>query len=181
MALSFCVLMMAGFETNWRRKWQPTPVFLPGVFHGQRNLVGYSPWGHKESDKTEWLTHFETNYGYYAENNLDQMVYIVTEHGADFMQNAAETLRPSVLRVTDSIGQEVMAMQRPFKCICFCCPYSGQEVREWKSNPLFLPDPAVHHMVVLFPKPWKWGFSLALTSQYGRRFGGGENLINQFN
>ena len=29
----------------WRRKWQPTPVFLPGKFHGQRSLVGYSPWG----------------------------------------------------------------------------------------------------------------------------------------
>ena len=34
----------------WRRKWQPTPVFLPRKFHGQRNLAGYSPWGHKESD-----------------------------------------------------------------------------------------------------------------------------------
>ena len=31
----------------WRRKWQPTPVFLPGKAHGQRSLVGYSPWGHK--------------------------------------------------------------------------------------------------------------------------------------
>ena len=31
----------------WRRKWQPTPVFLPGKSHGQRSLVGYSPWGHK--------------------------------------------------------------------------------------------------------------------------------------
>ena len=29
----------------WRRKWQPTPVFLPGQSHGQRSLVGYSPWG----------------------------------------------------------------------------------------------------------------------------------------
>ena len=37
----------------WRREWQPTPVFLPGEFHGQRNLVGYSPWGHKEWDETE--------------------------------------------------------------------------------------------------------------------------------
>ena len=35
-----------------RRKWQPTPVFLPGEFHGQRSLVGYSPGGHKESDMT---------------------------------------------------------------------------------------------------------------------------------
>ena len=31
----------------WRRKWQPTPEFLLGKSHGQRNLVGYSPWGHK--------------------------------------------------------------------------------------------------------------------------------------
>ena len=37
----------------WSRKWQPTPVFLPGEFHGQRSLVGYSPWGCKESDTTE--------------------------------------------------------------------------------------------------------------------------------
>ena len=34
----------------WRREWLPTPVFLPGEFHGQRSLVGYSPWGHKETD-----------------------------------------------------------------------------------------------------------------------------------
>ena len=33
----------------WRRKWQPTPVFLPGEFHGQRSLAGYSPWGHKRA------------------------------------------------------------------------------------------------------------------------------------
>ena len=42
----------------WGRKQQPTLVLLPGEFHRQRNLVGYSPWGHKESDMTEWLTHF---------------------------------------------------------------------------------------------------------------------------
>ena len=36
----------------WSRKWQPTPVFLPGKFRGQRNLAGYSLWGHKESDTT---------------------------------------------------------------------------------------------------------------------------------
>ena len=36
-----------------QRKWQLTPVFLPGKFHGQRSLVGYSPWGCKESDMTK--------------------------------------------------------------------------------------------------------------------------------
>ena len=40
----------------WRREWQPTPVFFPGEFHGHRILVVYSPWGHKESDRTEQLT-----------------------------------------------------------------------------------------------------------------------------
>ena len=37
----------------WRRAWQPAPVFLPGESHGQKSLVGYSPWGRKESDTTE--------------------------------------------------------------------------------------------------------------------------------
>ena len=37
----------------WSRKWQPTPVFLLGKSHGQRSLAGYSPWGHKEADKTD--------------------------------------------------------------------------------------------------------------------------------
>ena len=36
----------------WRGAWQPTPVFLPGESHGQRSLVGYSPWGRKELDMT---------------------------------------------------------------------------------------------------------------------------------
>ena len=42
----------------WRRKWQPTPVFLPWKLQGQRRLMGYSPWGHKEPDVTERLTRF---------------------------------------------------------------------------------------------------------------------------
>ena len=40
----------------WSRKWQPTQVFLPGKFHGQRSLAGCSPWGHKKSDTTEQLS-----------------------------------------------------------------------------------------------------------------------------
>ena len=39
-------------KTPCSRKWQPTPVFLPERCHGQWNLVGYSPWGHRESDMT---------------------------------------------------------------------------------------------------------------------------------
>ena len=45
-------------KVPWRREWQPTPVFLPGEFHGQRSLVSYSmsPWSCKDSDMTEQLT-----------------------------------------------------------------------------------------------------------------------------
>jgi len=45
-------------DMKWRRKWQPTPRCLPGESQGQRSLVGYSPWGGKESDTTEQLTLF---------------------------------------------------------------------------------------------------------------------------
>ena len=46
-------------EMLWRRKGQPTPVFLPGESHGQRSLVGHSPWDHKELDTTEQLTNLK--------------------------------------------------------------------------------------------------------------------------
>ena len=47
-------------EIPWGRKWQPTPVFLPGKSHGQRSLEGYSPCGCKESDTAEY-THMHTH------------------------------------------------------------------------------------------------------------------------
>ena len=49
---------MAG---DLERKWQPTPVVLPGESHGQRSLVGYSPWSPKELDTNERLTHTHTH------------------------------------------------------------------------------------------------------------------------
>ena len=48
------------------RKWQPMPVFLPGKPHGQRSLAGYSPWGHKELQTTEWLNNNRYIMKYYS-------------------------------------------------------------------------------------------------------------------
>ena len=48
------------YNSQWKRKWKTTPIFLPGESHGQRSLAGCSPWGHGESDTTEWLTHTYT-------------------------------------------------------------------------------------------------------------------------
>ena len=53
-------------KISWRRAWLPNPVFLPGGFYGQRNLAGYSPWGHKESDTTEQLTLWLSSSLYYS-------------------------------------------------------------------------------------------------------------------
>ena len=46
-----------GLQDPMEKKWQPTPVLVPVEFHGQRSLAGYSPWGCKELDTTERLTH----------------------------------------------------------------------------------------------------------------------------
>ena len=53
---------------GWRRQWHPTPGLLPGKSHGQRSLVGCSPWGRTESDTTEWL-HFHFSLSCIGEGN----------------------------------------------------------------------------------------------------------------
>ena len=62
--------MRSGFKPwvgkiPWRRKWQSTPVLLPGKSHGQRSLVGYSLWGCKESNTTERL-HFHFHFHFHS-------------------------------------------------------------------------------------------------------------------
>ena len=47
----------------WRRAWEPSPVGLPRESHGQRSLVGYSPWGHNELDMTEATEHTHSQAG----------------------------------------------------------------------------------------------------------------------
>ena len=55
-------------EFKWRRQWHPTPVLLPGKSHGQRSLVGCSPWGSEESDMTKRL-HFYFSLSCIGEGN----------------------------------------------------------------------------------------------------------------
>ena len=66
----------------WRREWQPTSVFLPGESHGQRRLVGYSPWGHKES----WLSdkHFHFHSQLVASTRIVHWHLKVNQHVPDY-------------------------------------------------------------------------------------------------
>ena len=66
-----------GWEDPRRKKWQPTPVILPGKFHGLRSLVGYSPWGCKEPDTTEQL-HFHFTFTF-SKHNFESL-YIKSVH-----------------------------------------------------------------------------------------------------
>ena len=69
-------------EKRWRRKWQPTPVCLPGKLHGWRSLVGYSPWGCKESDTTEWL-HFLSLYSSFQRRKWQPTPVFLPENPMD--------------------------------------------------------------------------------------------------
>ena len=53
--------LIPGLGRFWSRKWQPTSVFLPGKYYGQRSLKGYSPWGCKESDMTDHTSREKKN------------------------------------------------------------------------------------------------------------------------
>ena len=74
----------------WRRTWQPTPVLLPGESRGQRSLVGYSPWNHKESDAaeaTEYTVHTVAKKNvllpFYV-NTVTWKLLLVMDSGFDF-------------------------------------------------------------------------------------------------
>ena len=67
-------------KVPWRRKWQPIPIFLSGKPHGQKNLAGFCPWGHKESDMTEQLPGSPTHTTYigmhmYCLENFLALIY----------------------------------------------------------------------------------------------------------
>ena len=65
-----------------RRQWHPTPVLLPGKSHGQRSLVGCSPWGRQESDTTERL-HFHFSLSCIGEGNGNPLQYSCLENPRD--------------------------------------------------------------------------------------------------
>ena len=64
----------------WSRKWQPTSVFIPGKFYGQKSLVGYSPWAYKELGTTEWLnTHTHTHTHTHTVNIRAQRIFRIVK------------------------------------------------------------------------------------------------------
>ena len=94
----------------WRRKWQPTLVFLPGKFHGHWRLLGCSPWGHQELDMGEQLsTHFH------------------------YLSNKYNLPRASIFLFSLLIFLSYKPMKNSFHfCRCFAGKYW---IDEWKNLP----------------------------------------------
>ena len=76
------ILFVIDKYSNRRRQWHPTPVLLTGKSHGERSLVGCSPWGHKESDTTEWL-HFHFSRWCIGEGNGNPLQCSCLENARD--------------------------------------------------------------------------------------------------
>ena len=93
----------------WRRKWQPGPVFLPEKFHGQRSLVGYSPWCFKESDSNErGCPHTHTHTCTHRESLLD-MDFSMCKGSKDVHSNNLK--KPSWLQLRQRGEGEVGRVQ----------------------------------------------------------------------
>ena len=107
--------------TSWRRKWQPSPVFLPGESHGQRSLVGYSARGRKESDMTERLhSKYKKSQRRWRKQMFRKYLNLQFEKEADTCQNLS--LHVWMLRVafcSDMYrGRESLCHTRTYQAVC---------------------------------------------------------------
>ncbi|XP_036612584.1 phospholipid scramblase 4 [Trichosurus vulpecula] len=120
-------------QVPWMAAPPPLPNCPPGLeYLSQLEKVLV----HQQIELLELMTRFESNNRYEVKNSMGQMIYMVLEDTDDITRNAYHTLRPFVIRVIDSMGREIMRLQRPYRCTCccFCCSSAMQEL-EIQSPP----------------------------------------------
>ena len=137
-------------KISWRRKWQPTPVFLPGKCHGQRSLVGYSPWGRKESDTTERLhffsyTHTHTMFldwkNQYCENDyLTQSKLLIQWNPYQITNDIFHWLEEKILHFPQNMKDPQIA-NRIFRM-------------KNRARAINLPDFRLHYKATVIKKVW---------------------------
>ena len=134
------------FGRSWRRQWHPTPVLLPGKPHGQRSLVGCSPWGREESDRTERL-HFHFFLSCIGEGNGNPLQCSCLEHPRDggawwaaVCGVAQGWTRLKRLSSSSSSSRKCIHLEEPHQFLrCYPCLFSVSACLPLCSSSLFLP------------------------------------------
>ena len=138
-----------------RSQWRPTPVLLPGKSHGQRSLVGYSPWGHKESDTTEWL-HFTSVCEYFeivkvwemASSNVQLIINLWKYELMDSYSIWCYSLL--LFLIISSWFQPVGAFSGSLLWPWMCLHYSWAlvyDIARWPGIALYFPCPALDSVI----------------------------------
>ena len=125
-------------KIHWRRAWQPTPVFLPGEFHGQRSLAGYSLWGHRVGHN--W-------------SNLAQWEW--------------QRLRRIFLRISKGGGRQTVkynaaAAKSLQSCPTLCDPIDGSP--PGSPVPGILQARTLEWVAISFSNAWKWKVQVVFDS-----------------
>ena len=159
-SLLFCYLNMniINIRMDWRRKWQPSPVFLPGKFHGQRSLVGCSPRGHKESDMTEHSTHTreDTLYHDCSVQLLSCVRLFATPWTAARQVSLSITNSWSLLRLMST--ELIMPSNYLIRCFPLLLPPSI-----FPNIRVFSNESALY---IRWPKYWSFTFSSSPSNEY---------------
>ena len=140
----------------WSRKWQCVPVFLPGKFHGQRNLVVYSSWGHKESDMTELLNSI-THVFYvslFIVLSVGHVLLFGTPWNAACQASLFFTISQSLLKVM-SIESMILSSHLCCSLLLLSSIFPSITVL---SNELAL--------CIKWPKYWNFSFSISPCNEY---------------
>ena len=131
----------------WRRRWHPTPVLLPGKSHGWKSLVGYSPWGHYQSDTTEWL-HFHFPLSCIGEGNGNPLqcscLESPSDKGAWWVAIYGVAQSRTQLKQLSSSSNSVCTKSLQ-SCLCLCSPincslphFSAHGILQARRNPIHL-------------------------------------------
>ena len=121
---------------HWRRKWQPTPVFLTGKSHGRRSLVGCSPWGRYELDMTERLHfHFVGKVIYLLFNTLSSFVIDFLPESKHLLISGLHSLFTVILE-----PKKIKPVYHPHSPQLPECCWSRTWLRVWESLPCGLLD-----------------------------------------
>ena len=136
----------------WRRKWQPTPVFLPGKSHGRKSLVSYSPRGRKKLDTTEQLSFFL----FISSVQLLSLVRLfATPWTAECQASLSLTNSQSLLKLT-SIRLVMLSNH-----LILCCPLLLASV--FPSIRVFSNESV---LCIRWPKYWSFSFNISPSNEY---------------